>query len=105
MFISVDYKQIEMRLFAHFTKDPNLIQLMSRPDHNDIYKLIASFIHNDIPVEKVTQQQREEAKVITLGLCYGMGVESMAAQLAISSTEATAIKNRILTVSIQTIDK
>ena len=87
-----------MRLFAHFTKDENLIQLMNSHDNNDIYKLIASYIHNEAAVDQITSQQREEAKVITLGLCYGMGVESMAAQLAISSTEATAIKNRILTV-------
>lgn len=98
VFISVDYKQIEMRLFAHFTNDSNLIQLMTSQENNDIYKLIASFIHNDIPLNEVTQQQREGAKVITLGLCYGMGIESMASQLAIPTAEAVALKNRILTV-------
>lgn len=98
VFISVDYKQIEMRLFAHFTNDSNLIQLMTSQENNDIYKLIASYIHNDIPLNEVTQQQREGAKVITLGLCYGMGIESMASQLAIPTAEAVALKNRILTV-------
>lgn len=98
VFISVDYKQIEMRLFAHFTNDSNLIQLMTSQENNDIYKLIASYIHNDIPLNEVTQQQREGAKVITLGLCYGMGIESMASQLAIPTAEAVALKNRILSV-------
>lgn len=71
---------------------------MTSQENNDIYKLIASYIHNDIPLNEVTQQQREGAKVITLGLCYGMGIESMASQLAIPTAEAVALKNRILTV-------
>ena len=86
-----------MRLFAHFSKDEQLISLMHNRDNSDIYKLIASYIHN-CDIGSITSQQREEAKVITLGLCYGMGVESMAAQLAISTSEATVLKNKILSV-------
>lgn len=99
--ISVDYRQIEMRLFAHLSKDENFIQLLNNPENNDIYLLMASYIHPDIPLDQITPQQREQAKVITLGLCYGMGVESMANQLGIQVTEATEIKKKILTVGVE----
>lgn len=94
-----------MRLFAQLSNDVNFIQLLNNPENNDIYRLMASYIHTDIPLDQITTQQREQAKVITLGLCYGMGVESMANQLGIQVTEATAIKKKILTVASEEQNK
>ena len=98
-FISVDYRQIEMRIFAHFSNDPGLVSLFASQQNSDIYSLIASIIYN-VNVKDVTGQYRDEAKVITLGLCYGMGVESMAAKLDITVSKATQLKDTILTVGM-----
>ena len=59
--------------------------------------LIAAVLRHE-PVEAVTPQQRDEAKVITLGLCYGMGVESMAAKLGIPPKSALELRTQILRV-------
>ena len=98
--ISVDYRQIEMRVFAHCSHDIALINLFSSGQNSDIYTLIASMIHK-VEVKDVTQQLRDEAKVITLGLCYGMGVESMASKLKIPILTATQLKNSILNVGLR----
>ena len=57
-----------------------------------------------VEVKDVTQQLRDEAKVITLGLCYGMGVESMASKLKIPILTATQLKNSILNVGLRELD-
>ena len=101
--ISVDYRQIEMRVFAHCSHDIALINLFSSGQNSDIYTLIASMIHK-VEVKDVTQQFRDEAKVITLGLCYGMGVESMASKLKIPILTATQLKNSILNVGLRELD-
>ena len=101
--ISVDYRQIEMRVFAHCSHDIALINLFSSGQNSDIYTLIASMIHK-VEGKDVTQQLRDEAKVITLGLCYGMGVESMASKHKIPILTATQLKNSILNVGLRELD-
>ena len=92
-----------MRVFAHCSHDIALINLFSSGQNSDIYTLIASMIHK-VEVKDVTQQLRDEAKVITLGLCYGMGVESMASKLKIPILTATQLKNSILNVGLREPD-
>ena len=61
-FVSVDYGQIEMRVFAHCSQDP---QLFNQRDASDIYAVIAAYLHGESPAA-VTKAQRDQAKVITL---------------------------------------
>ena len=96
-FVSVDYGQIEMRVFAHCSQDPQLLQLFRQRDASDIYAVIAAYLHGEQPAA-VTKPQRDQAKVITLGLCYGMGVESMAAKLGIAPKSALELRTQILRV-------
>ena len=64
-FVSVDYGQIEMRVFAHCSQDPQLLQLFNQRDASDIYAVIAAYLHGESPAA-VTKAQRDQAKVITL---------------------------------------
>ena len=72
-------------------------RVFAQEGQSDVYALIAAVLRHE-PVEAVTPQQRDEAKVITLGLCYGMGVESMAAKLGIPPKSALELRTQILRV-------
>lgn len=63
-FLSFDYSQLEIRILAHFCKDPSLISFLN--SGNDVHSLIASHWLN-IPVKNVSQNDRQNAKEI----CYG----------------------------------
>eukprot|EP01034_Spumella_vulgaris_P025702 gene25702-32189_t len=89
-FISADYSQIEMRLLAHLCGDPALTALF-RQDQ-DVYRQLAGRILNR-PSEKVTAEERNKAKVICLGVLYGMGPTATAAKLNIEVSAAQAITN------------
>lgn len=104
--VSVDYRQIEMRIFAHCSHDPQLSVLFHQQGKSDIYSVIAAYILGKEQSD-VSKQERDQAKVITLvsmyewsnrqGLCYGMGVDSMARKLNITMETATKLRTGILT--------
>jgi DNA polymerase I-like protein with 3'-5' exonuclease and polymerase domains len=74
---SLDYSQIEMRLFAVIAKALRLQELFSQG--GDVYKAIAS-IAQEIPIESISKDQRSEAKTIGLGTIYGLGQSSVDAR-------------------------
>lgn len=80
-FISLDYSQIELRLLAHFSKDPELLRAFK--DGADIHERTAISIFGECDKEK-----RSVAKSINFGLIYGMGSTKLAAELGISRNEA-----------------
>lgn len=86
MFLSADYCQLELRLLAHFSQDPTLCKIM-RSD-KDIFSLIASEWHG-IRENQVDDQLRQRTKQLCYGIIYGMGITSLAEQMAISVEEAT----------------
>ena len=63
--VSVDYSQIEMRVFAHCSHDDQLNNLFHKESESDIYSVIAGFILAK-EQSQVTKQERDQAKVITL---------------------------------------
>ena len=63
--VSVDYAQIEMRVFAHCSHDSQLNSLFHQQSESDIYCVIAAFILGK-EQSRVTKQERDQAKVITL---------------------------------------
>lgn len=83
--MSTDYSQIELRLLAHFTGSPGLVQAFN--DGIDIHTATASSIFG-VAVSDVTKDQRRSAKVVNFGLVYGMGANSLAAQANVSRNEA-----------------
>jgi DNA polymerase-1 len=84
-FVAFDYSQIELRLAASLSRDKNMVSAFL--SGQDIHKKTASLIWN-IPLEKVSSEQRFRAKALNFGVLYGMGVRSLAQTARISQDEA-----------------
>jgi DNA polymerase-1 len=85
LLVSVDYSQIELRILAHLSNDPFLIDAFK--NDQDIHTQTASAIFGTFP-EMVTPDMRRTAKTINFGLMYGMGPMNLSRQLGISFSEA-----------------
>lgn len=85
VFLSADYSQIELRIFAHIAQDQSMIEAFR--SGLDIHASTASKVFH-ISQEQVTQDQRRYAKTINFGLMYGMGPFKLSKQLGISMDEA-----------------
>lgn len=85
MLVSVDYSQIELRLLAHLSKDPTLLDAFQR--NEDIHARTAAEMFGK-PVAEVTPEMRRAAKTINFGVIYGMGDAALAKQLAVPREEA-----------------
>ncbi len=83
--LAADYSQIELRIMAHLSQDPGLLQAFS--EGLDVHKATAAEVF-DTPLEKVTSEQRRHAKAVNFGLIYGMSRYGLAKQLNISNDEA-----------------
>ncbi|HET8667855.1 MAG TPA: DNA polymerase I [Terriglobales bacterium] len=87
LLISADYSQIELRLLAHFSEDPLLLEAFERGD--DIHRQTASKVFN-LPPESVTPLLRGRAKAINFGIPYGLSPFGLSQQLGIEPGEAKA---------------
>ena len=85
IFIDADYSQIELRVLAHISKDEHMIDAFK--NNEDIHKQAASKVLG-IPIEKVTKEQRSEAKAVNFGIVYGISDYGLAQQLGISNKKA-----------------
>lgn len=88
MFLSADYSQIELRLMAHFSQDPHLVEAFR--SGQDIHAATAAKIFN-VPIEEVTKDQRRQAKTANFGIIYGISAFGLAQQLDCSRSEAKAL--------------
>lgn len=86
--LSADYSQIELRIMAHLSGDPHMVDAFR---HGlDIHAATAAKIYG-VPVESVTQDQRRVAKTANFGIIYGISSFGLAQRLHISRTEAKGI--------------
>ncbi|MCX8065925.1 MAG: DNA polymerase I [Candidatus Hydrogenedentes bacterium] len=83
--ISADYSQIELRVLAHFSEDPALCEAFNKD--LDIHRETASRIF-DIPLDRVTDDQRRQAKAINFGVIYGMTPYGLSKTAGISTSDA-----------------
>jgi DNA polymerase-1 len=83
--LSADYSQVELRLLAHFSGDPLLLEAFQRGD--DIHTLTASQVFG-VPPLMVTPEHRRRAKAINFGIPYGLSPFGLAQQLGIEKSEA-----------------
>lgn len=83
--VAVDYSQIELRIMAHCSQDPNLLDAFA--NHQDIHTRTASEMFN-LPIEAVDSEHRRRAKAVNFGLIYGMSAFGLSKQLNISKEEA-----------------
>jgi len=83
--LSADYSQIELRLLAHFSEDPLLVEAFRKGE--DIHTLTASQVF-EIPELMVDAEHRRRAKAVNFGIVYGISPFGLAAQLGIEQREA-----------------
>ena len=83
--LAADYSQIELRLLAHFSKDPLLVEAYRRGD--DIHTLTASQVFG-VPPLMVTADHRRQAKVVNFGIVYGLSAFGLSQTLGIEPREA-----------------
>ena len=83
--LSADYSQIELRLMAHFSQDPLLVDAYQHD--RDIHTLTASEVFG-VPMENMDKHVRARAKAVNFGIVYGISAFGLAAQLSIPQAEA-----------------
>ena len=88
--LSADYSQVELRLLAHFSKDPLLVEAYRRGD--DIHTLTASQVFG-VPPLMVTADYRRQAKVVNFGIVYGLSAFGLSQSLGIEQAAAKQFIN------------
>jgi DNA polymerase-1 len=88
LILSADYSQIELRIMAAFSKDESMLDAFN--NGLDVHKATAAKVFH-VPLEEVTSDMRRKAKTVNFGIIYGVSAFGLAAQLAISRTEAKDI--------------
>ncbi len=67
--LAADYSQIELRVLAHYSKDPSLLDAFHRGE--DIHSATSSLVY-DVPISEVTADMRRFAKILNFGVLYGL---------------------------------
>ena len=83
--VSADYSQVELRIVAHASRDPNLVGAFERGE--DVHASTAAAVYG-VPLEQVTKAQRARAKTVNFGLVYGQGAFGLAQQTGMTQAEA-----------------
>lgn len=85
LLLSADWSQIELRLLAHFSEDPALVEAYT--EGLDVHARTASQLFG-VPVDQVDATQRNVGKTVNFATIYGQGAAALARQLGISRAEA-----------------
>ena len=83
--LSADYSQIELRIMAHLSGDPGLLDAFAKGE--DVHRATAAEVFS-VPRDQVSSEQRRYAKVINFGLIYGMSAYGLASNLGIENSAA-----------------
>lgn len=86
-FLAADYSQIELRLLAHFSQDPNLIAAFNAGE--DIHAHTAAAVFG-VEIAAVTKEMRYRAKAVNFGVIYGQQAFGLSKELGVSIKEAQA---------------
>ena len=84
--LAADYSQMELRILAHMTKEPFLIDAFRTGD--DIHRATAALV-NQIAIEEVTPDQRRVAKTVNFGIIYGMQAFGLSRDTGMEREDAT----------------
>lgn len=88
--LAVDYSQVELRIVAHMSKDEAMLAAFKA--NQDIHAATASAIY-EVPIEKITKEQRRHAKAINFGLIYGMSPFGLSRSTGLTLSEAENFVN------------
>ena len=82
--LAVDYSQIELRILAHLSRDPGLLEAFRARE--DIHSATAASVY-DIPIDAVTDEMRRIAKIMNFGVVYGLSPFGISRQTGLSADE------------------
>ena len=85
--LTADYSQVELRILAHYSKDPALVKAFA--EDRDIHADVAARIFG-VPIDQVDSAKRRVAKTVNFGIVYGIKPFGLAARLGITQAEAAA---------------
>ncbi len=86
-----DYSQVELRILAHCSRDPALVEAFK--EDRDIHAFVASQVFG-VPLQEVTGEQRSRAKTVNFGIVYGQGPHGLAQQTGMSISDARVFISR-----------
>lgn len=86
--VAADYSQIELRVLAHMTQDPNLMRAFH--DDRDIHAATASQLFG-VPIDQVDKHQRRLAKTTVFGVIYGISAFGLSQRTNLSRSEAQTL--------------
>jgi DNA polymerase-1 len=86
-FVSADYSQIDLRVLAHMSRDPAMVETFL--NNGDIHRATAADVYG-VPIDGVTTEMRSSAKAINFGIVYGQQAFGLSQSLGISRGEAQA---------------
>jgi len=93
--LKCDYSQIELRVLAHFSQDERLLGAYS--EGKDVHKETASLIFK-VPIDEVTDEQRQVAKTMNFGIIYGMSSLALSQNTGMTEKEAKEFLDRYFKV-------
>ncbi len=83
--VSLDYSQIDLRVLAHFSRDPGLIDSFRKGE--DIHSAVAARIFSK-PLDQVQKNDRRIAKIVNFGIVYGMSAFGLSQTLKVERSQA-----------------
>ena len=83
--LAADYSQIELRIIAALSEEPNMIESFKKGE--DIHRSTAARVFN-VPLEEVTKEQRSHAKTVNFGIIYGVSAFGLSNQTNLSRAES-----------------
>lgn len=86
LILAADYSQIELRILAHMSQDPSLIEAFKQGQ--DIHTRTAAEVFN-VPLEQVTPELRSRAKAVNFGIVYGISDFGLSRDIKVSKSEAS----------------
>lgn len=87
--VAADYSQIELRILAHLSQEPILLETYQQ--HRDVHTLTAQMLFDK---QEITPDERRLGKVINFGVIYGMGAQRFAREANVSTAEAKGFIDR-----------
>jgi len=85
LLVAADYSQVELRVLAHFSQDPALVEAFLHDE--DIHSRTAALLFEK-DASAISPDERRGAKTINFGLIYGMGPQKLARELSITTNQA-----------------
>ena len=91
--VGADYSQMELRLMAHYSQDPALVEAFR--EGQDIHATTAAEVF-DVPLDEVTANQRSTAKAVNFGIMYGMQAFGLSRDTGMSRPDAQKFIERYM---------